>query len=156
MITLLAFIALGRGTTITGVVLDHGKGVAGVAVWLEDSNAPKPVTATVSQKRKRFTPHVLVVPVGSKVEFLNEDDIFHNVYAEFNAKRFDLGIYPKGQSRSVSFDKTGVVSVLCNIHTDMSAYVVVVPSNVYAITDRDGHFTLKGAESDHGVLKAWH
>jgi hypothetical protein len=98
----------------------------------------------------------LVVPAGSTVGFPNRDDIFHNVFAEYNAKKFDLGMYPKGQTRSVVFDKSGIVSVLCNVHSSMSAYVVVVDSGHYGKTDGHGSLTLTGVPTGNYEVQAWH
>ena len=97
-----------------------------------------------------------MVPVGSTVDFPNRDDIFHNVFAEYNAKKFDLGMYPKGQSRKVTFDKPGMVSVLCNVHSTMSAFIMVVDTPYYAKTNSKGQFRIGGVPSASYVLKVWH
>ena len=86
-----------------------------------DSNRPRLV-----QKNKSFEPHVLVVPVGSSVEFPNRDPFFHNVFSLFEGKRFDLGLYEAGSTRNVVFDKPGISYIFCNIHSEMSAVVIAV------------------------------
>jgi plastocyanin len=148
-------LALFQNTTVTGTVSDGRKTVADAVVWLEGGATPKPTTGKIDQKDMRFVPHVLVVPKGSTVQFPNSDAVYHNVFAEFEAKTFDLGMYPKGQSKSVRFDKPGVVSVLCNIHAEMSAYVVVVDSSYFSKTDKQGRFKIEAPRGSY-VARAWH
>src|SRR6185369_3436875 len=96
---------------------------SGVVVWLKPlvTVTSLPGHARMIQSDKRFTPHVLVVPVGSRVDFPNMDPIFHNAFSNFDGQLFDVGLYPPGSSRSVKFDRVGVVRVFCNIHPMMSA-----------------------------------
>jgi plastocyanin len=142
--------------TVTGTVTDKGRPVANSVVWLEGDGSASPIKAKINQKNKTFIPHVLAVPMGSTVDFPNSDDFFHNVFADYNAKKFDLGMYPKGQSRAVTFDKPGLVSILCNMHSEMSAYIVVVKSKHYAVTDKSGSFSFTGVKPGSFVLNAWH
>src|SRR5579884_454193 len=86
-----------------------------------DALKEAPVHATLVQKNKTFLPHVLVIPPGSTVDFPNHDPFFHNVFSLFEGKRFDLGLYESGTSRSVKFDRTGVSYIFCNIHPQMNA-----------------------------------
>lgn len=148
--------ALIGAATVTGVVSDSSGPVASAAVWLEGGAKAQPVHASVVQKGKKFSPHILIVPVGSSVDFPNRDDIFHNVFAEYNAKKFDLGMFPKGQSKSVVFDKPGTVSVLCNVHSEMSAYILVVDSDRFGVTDKAGRFSLAGVSPGKYKVHAWH
>src|ERR1700732_5438520 len=117
--------AEGKGKTRHGAI-------PGTVVWLtpmtgaggEEATAPQPSPSANSrlvQKNKSFEPHILVVPVGSMVEFPNRDPFFHNVFSLFEGKRFDLGLYEAGSSRDVLFDKPGVSYIFCNIHAEMSA-----------------------------------
>ncbi len=152
MITLLLALA----TDVTGVITLNGKPVKDAVVWFASESGSKPGKAEIVQKGKQFLPHVLVVTSGSRVSFPNRDDLFHNVFAEYRAKKFDLGMYPKGQTRDVVFDKTGVVSVLCNVHSNMSAYVVVVDTPYFAKTDAKGAFTVKGLTGASAKFEAWH
>lgn len=152
---LTALIALIPTGDLSGVVLDRGRPVANAAVWLSGDFASTPKRAVIDQRNLMFQPHVEVVPVGSTIDFPNHDDVFHNVYAEFQAKRFDLGSYPKGSKKSVRFDKEGVVSVLCNVHSSMSAYIVVVDTPYFAKTDRQGRFSIHGNWRT-ATLHAWH
>lgn len=147
--------ALVLDSNISGVA-HMGRGFAkNAVVFLEDYGRPKPVSAEIDQRHKTFNPHILVVPVGSSVSFPNHDLIYHNVFANYNAKKFDLGMYPSGQTRKVRFDKPGLVSVLCNVHSEMSAYIVVVNSSAYAVTDSNGRFTLKGVAPGRYRLRGW-
>ncbi len=125
-------------------------------VFIEGYGKSVPTKKIIEQKNRAFIPHILAVTVGSTVSFPNMDTVYHNVFAEYNAKQFDLGIYPKGQTRTVTFDKPGLVSVLCNVHSNMSAYILVVDSTAYTLTDRSGNFTLKDIEPGKYTIKAWH
>jgi plastocyanin len=106
----------------------------------------KPVEATelrvgrarLVQKGKQFHPHMLILPAGSSVEFPNEDPLFHNVFSLFNGKRFDLGLYEAGESRTVRFDRVGVSYIFCNIHPQMSAIIVTVDTPYYGTSNADG------------------
>ena len=88
--------------------------------------------AVLQQKNKTFEPHLLVVTKGSTVDFPNRDPWFHNVFSLFNGKRFDLGLYEAGTSRTVHFDREGISYIFCNIHPEMSAVVVVLASQYFA------------------------
>src|SRR5581483_1553247 len=116
------------------------KDFSGVVVWLEPVGnghvvlPPPPRHAEMIQKDKKFTPHVLVVPVGTQVDFPNFDPIFHNAFSSFSGQPFDVGLYPPGTSRSVTFKRDGIVRVFCNIHQTMSAVIVVVKTPWYATT----------------------
>jgi plastocyanin len=119
--------------------------------------APKPpVSLSIRQENARFNPDLLVVPVGSTVQFPNFDPIFHNVFSLSGARSFDLGYYPKGQSRSVKFDRSGIVQVYCHIHTNMYAAIVVTSSPWYAKPSLDGSFSFSGLPAGHYRVAAWH
>jgi plastocyanin len=107
------------------------------------------------QKDKQFLPHVLVVPVGSNVEFPNLDPFFHNVFSLFNGKRFDLGLYEAGSRRSVRFDREGVSYIFCNIHPEMGAVVVSLRSPWYAISGVDGELAIHGVPLGTYRLHVW-
>ena len=108
------------------------------------------------QQRKRFEPHVLVVPVGSVVEFPNLDPFFHNVFSLFDGKRFDLGLYEAGTTHAVSFDRPGISYIFCNIHPEMSTVVVAVDTPYYGISSRSGDITIRNVPSGEYQLQAWH
>jgi plastocyanin len=107
------------------------------------------------QKNKSFEPHILVVPAGSMVEFPNRDPFFHNVFSLFEGKRFDLGLYEAGSSRMVRFDRPGISYIFCNIHPQMSAVVITMATNLYAISTADGQLKLTGVPDGRYMLHIW-
>ena len=115
-----------------------------------------PVTEVLNQKGARFEPDLLVVPVGSSVQFPNFDPIFHNVFSLSKAQAFDLGYYPQGQSRTVTFNNPGVVQVYCHIHANMYAAIVVTASPWFQKPSADGSFTFSNVPAGHYRLTAWH
>jgi len=132
-----------------------------VVLWLTAADgshlsAPTPVHPRLVQKNKSFEPHVLVIPVGTKVEFPNLDPFFHNVFSLFEGKRFDLGLYEAGSSRDVLFDKPGVSYIFCNIHAEMSAVVIALTTPYYGISDRAGHVTLPHILPGRYTLHVWY
>ncbi len=118
---------------------------SGVVVSLRPMGAVAPLTpmrVVMTQKNKTFTPHMLAIPVGSTVDFPNLDPIFHNAFSSYNGQIFDVGLYPPGSTRSVKFSREGAVRVFCNIHSSMSAMIVVVATPYFAVTKRDGTFSI--------------
>jgi len=109
----------------------------------------------IIQTNKQFQPHILVIPVGSIVDFPNLDPFFHNVFSLFNGRRFDLGLYEGGTSRSVHFDRPGVSFVFCDIHPEMSAVIVSVPTPDFAISAPDGSFLIHNIETGAYDLHLW-
>ena len=103
-----------------------------------------------------FTPHLLVVPAGSSVEFPNQDPFFHNVFSLFEGRRFDLGLYEAGTSRAVKFDRPGICYIFCNIHPEMSAVVIVLKTPYFAISDRRGKINLPDVPAGRYELHVWH
>jgi len=108
------------------------------------------------QHNKTFQPHVLVVPVGSVVDFPNHDPFFHNVFSLFDGKRFDLGLYEAGATNSVRFDRLGVSFLFCNIHPEMSAVVVAVDTPYYGLSDRKGNLTVQNVPEGRYELHVWY
>lgn len=108
------------------------------------------------QKDKSFHPSLLVVPVGGKVEFPNEDPFFHNVFSLFEGKRFDLGLYESGTTRLVKFDRPGISYIFCNIHADMSAVVIALATPYYAISDARGNLTIPDVPPGRYDLHVFH
>ena len=129
-----------------------------VVVYLEGPGLkpPAPSQGTLTQKNRRFEPEIVVVPVGSTVSFPNEDPIFHNVFSLSKVKPFDLGYYPAGETRSVKFDKPGIVQVYCHIHSDMSAAIVVLPTAFWTRPADSGQFSLTRVPPGDYDLVAWH
>ena len=108
------------------------------------------------QKNKSFQPALLVIPVGGKVEFPNHDPFFHNVFSLFEGKRFDLGLYESGTTRFVQFDKPGVSFIYCNIHAEMSAVVIALPTPYYAISDARGEISIPDVPPGRYELQVFH
>jgi plastocyanin len=133
---------------------------SGVVLWLERSGgappALQPRTATIVQKQKRFSPHVIAVPAGTTVEFPNLDPIFHNAFSNFAGQPFDVGLYPPGTSQKIRFQRPGVVRVFCNIHPTMSAVIVVTPTPYNAISNKAGDFTIAGVQPGSYRLRVFH
>jgi hypothetical protein len=110
---------------------------------------------TLLQKNRTFSPHLQVIPVGSVVEFPNADPFFHNVFSLFEGKRFDLGLYEAGSSKSVTFSREGVSYIFCNIHPEMSAVVLALSTPFYAIADGHDTFALRGLPPGDYKLHLW-
>jgi plastocyanin len=128
-----------------------------VAVWLEserDEPAP-PARATMQQRNRRFEPELLVIPVGSVVEFPNFDAIFHNIFSLSRTQGFDLGYYPKGQSRIVKFPRSGIVQVYCHVHPSMYAAIVVTSSRWSGKPAQDGSFSWPDVPHGNYRLTIW-
>ena len=102
-----------------------------------------------------FTPHLLVVPAGSSVDFPNEGPFFHNVFSLFNGKRFDLGLYESGTTRAVHFDREGVSYIFCNIHPEMGAIVLALTTPYYAISTADGIVDIHNVPPGNYRLHVW-
>jgi hypothetical protein len=113
---------------------------------------PKP---QLLQKNKQFVPHVLAVEVGSVVDFPNHDPFFHNVFSLFDGKRFDLGLYEAGSTRSVHFDRVGICYIFCNIHPQMSAIVIVVDTPYFAVTNKQGDVVIPDVPVGQYKLNVW-
>jgi hypothetical protein len=130
-------------------------------VWLE----PLPGTpalpfgphehSTLLQKNRTFVPHLQVIPVGTVVQFPNADPFFHNVFSLFDGKRFDLGLYEAGTSKSVIFSREGVSYIFCNIHPEMSAVVLALSTPLYAIADVSDSFALRNVPPGDYNLHLW-
>ncbi len=112
--------------------------------------------ATMLQKDKTFSPHVLPISAGTSVEFPNADPIFHNAFSSYNGQIFDVGLYPPGSARVVRFTREGVVRVFCNIHSSMSALIVVLGTPYFAATRRDGSFEVLNVPPGGYQLAVFH
>jgi plastocyanin len=157
---LLALAIAAQAGTVSGKV---SGGDADTVVWIDNPSGKTDVPSKpfiVDQKGLLFIPHVLVVPAGSTVDFLNSDSVQHNVFwpAISGNKKLgkNLGTWPKGERRSFKFENPGVVSLLCNVHPEMSAYVIVVPTSYYAITNASGEYTIENVPDGPHTITVWH
>lgn len=135
------------------------RGAADFVVYVKDEKGPSPSLpprAVVNQKGLRFVPHVLAIQAGTTVEFPNSDPLLHNVFSISGSKRFNLGLYGRGAVRSLNFDKPGVVQLLCNVHLEMSGFIVIVDNPYFAKTGTDGSFYIDGVPEGEHRLALWH
>jgi plastocyanin len=151
-----------RQVTVSGKVTGGGaRGPGGTVVWLKRAGGatprPKPARGKfVAQRDKQFVPRVLAVPVGTEVQFRNEDGVFHNVFSLTGDSGFDLGLYGGGGERGQVFREPGAVQLLCNIHSSMVGYVVAVDTPWFAQAREDGTFAIKGVPAGDYTVEAWH
>jgi len=139
------------------------KSPADIAVYI-DTIADKKFDApkehvVIDQRKMTFVPKVTVVPQGTTVDFLNSDPVGHNVYwpsISGNKKlAHNLGTWPKGEKKPFQFNDLGVAALLCNVHPEMSGYIVVAPTPYFAVTDKDGNFEIKNVPPGKYTLKTW-
>ncbi|MBD1582297.1 methylamine utilization protein [Pseudoalteromonas sp. S16_S37] len=142
---------------------EQGKPVAGTAVWLsgkswQANQSQQQTIYSMGQKDRAFTPHTLIVPSNSQVEFPNFDSILHHVYSFSQAKAFELKLYRDKPLAPVQFSQAGVVELGCNIHDWMLGYILVVNSGVYGISDAQGKvsLTIDSAQLGNTQLNVWH
>lgn len=124
--------------------------------WSLFRKPQKPWVPRILQKDRMFTPRVLAVPSGTRVEFLNLDRVYHNAFSVSTARRFDLGKYPPGRSDTVQFEQPGVVNLHCDIHPDMMGFIVVTPNHAYDRPDSLGRFVLPKLPPGPYTLRVWH
>ena len=140
------------------------KDASRVIVWLSPLDAAhlRPAAAEkqqhfrVVQHNKRFEPSLLVVPVGSTVDFPNLDPWFHNVFSLYQGKRFDLGLYQAGTQKSIRFDRPGPSYLFCNIHPEMTGVILAVGSEFFATSDKAGHYSIAGIPPGKYMLHVWY
>lgn len=168
-----------RGETLTLVVLIGGlciaasagdiegkvSGMKGQSVVYVDAVAGKTFPAAkdhpvIDQKGLMFVPHIVVVQQGTTVEFLNSDNVQHNVFwtsiSGDKKAGHNLGTWPKGEKRPFTFDKAGVVPLLCNVHPEMAGYLVVSPTPYFAETDDSGAYKIKDVPDGSYTIIVWH
>jgi len=158
------------GATVTGRVelsdsrdpaVSKRKDYSGVVVWLERESSHAAVSRpprkfTMEQKGKKFTPHILAIPVGSIVDFPNFDPIFHNAFSNFAGQPFDTGLYAPGTTRQVHFRRGGIVRVFCNIHSNMTAVIAVLETPYFAETDPRGTWRIDEVPAGGYQLRVFH
>ena len=163
-LALFVLASVSRAGDIKGKVTAQGmKSAENIAVYVDaipGKEFPAPTQpALMDQKNLKFVPHVLVVLKGTTVDFLNSDSVGHNVYwpsISGNKKlAHNLGTWPQGQKKSFQFSDLGAASLLCNVHSEMSGYVVVAPTPYFAVTDKDGNFEIKNVPPGHYTLVTW-
>ena len=110
----------------------------------------------LDQRNETFVPHVLAITTGTTVRFLNSDKTYHNVFSLSKPKRFDLGRYPTGRAKSVRFDRPGIVRVFCEIHSHMSAFILVFAHQHFAVTNARGEYRLDGLPPGTYTVAVWH
>jgi len=152
-------------TSEAGTISGKVSGVAGESVVyvdaIEGKTFPAPTQQPViDQKGLMFAPHIVVVQQGTTVEFLNSDSVAHNVFwisIGGNKKLgHNLGTWPKGEKRAFKFDNPGAVPLLCNVHPEMSGYVVVAPTPYFALTDKSGAYKIENVPDGSYTVTAWH
>ncbi len=159
----LLFASLSWAGEIKGKVEAHGLSAENIAVYVDaipgkTFDAPSQ-HVVMDQKKMTFIPHVLTVVKGTTVDFLNSDPVGHNVFwpsISGNKKlAHNMGTWPKGEKKSFQFNDLGVAPLLCNVHPEMSGYVVVTPTPYSAVTNKEGEFTIKDVPPGHYTLKTW-
>ncbi len=147
-----------RGAAVPDASSDkQGSSFEGLAVWLDsDTAAPAaPITATMQQRNRQLEPGLLVLSVGSTVNFPNMDPIFHNIFSLSKAQTFDLGYYPKGNTRSVTFRHSGIIQVYCHVHPNMYGAIVVTSSRWFGKPAADGSFSWADVPPGRYRLMVW-
>src|SRR5438105_2492800 len=167
---LLGSFAWGQAPTVTARVefqksggLENPTSASNVAMWLTPLNlsagvadeSPRRPRPRLVQRNKHFEPHIIVVPVGSSVEFPNRDPFFHNVFSLFEGKRFDLGLYEAGTTRMVHFDRPGISYIFCNIHPEMSGVVITLTTPFYAVANGAGQLQIANVPFGRYWLQVW-
>jgi plastocyanin len=146
---------------INGKVTAQGmRSASGIVVYVDAPiGGPPSQHVKVDQRKMTFIPHVVAVQKGTTVDFLNSDPVGHNVYwpsvGGNKGLAHNLGTWPQGQVKSFTFNDLGAAPLLCNVHAEMSGYVVVVPSAYHAVTGADGSFVIRGIPPGHYTLKTW-
>jgi plastocyanin len=156
---------IGKAGIVKGTITIGGKPTSDAVVSVEglppdkskiQNRKSKIAKAVIDQRDMKFIPRVLPVVVGTTVEFPNNDKAWHNVFSASEAKKFDLGLYGPGKSRSIAFDKPGVVRILCNVHPDMEAYVVVQGHPYFGASDKKGNYQIKDVPLGKYRIEIWH
>jgi plastocyanin len=164
LLSIAVLVSIAHVATAPATVDLHGTTRAGhraephAVVWLDapagTPSAPTP-RVVLDQRNLDFSPRVLAVRVGSVVDFPNNDRVFHNVFSFHDGKRFDLGLYPVGTMRRVTFDQPGLSRIFCNIHPNMGAHVMVVDTPYFIVSGDDGRFAIDRIPPGTYTYHAW-
>lgn len=161
-LSLQAYDAEGETGTISGTVnVFRSRHSGDVVVYLEGAGIKKEYTppqelSLLDQKNLVFVPRVLPILKGTTVNFLNSDDVQHNVFAPGKVEKFNLGTWGKNGNKERTFNETGEIIVLCNVHSEMVAYVIILENPFFFKTDEDGHFKIENIPPGDYQLKIWH
>jgi plastocyanin len=159
LVALAARSAAGGSGAVKGTISATGGPVVDAVVLVEGPSLPAPEHAAhvvIEQRNQTFVPHVVAVLAGTTIDFPNDDPILHNAFSTSPAKRFDLGMYDRGETRSVVFDTAGIVRIGCNVHPRMEAFVVVHTNPYVAVSDAQGSYTITGIPAGTYQLRIWH
>ncbi len=162
LLTFVILIGLVEAGDLSGKITCKGvRSNAGAVIYLEYMEgefSPKEKPTVMDQKGLKFDPHILPITRGTTVNFINNDDVLHNVFSPDKcATNFNLGTWPKGETRSHTFESEGCYSVvLCNVHPEMEAWILVLQNPYFAITDEDGNYSIKNIPAGSYSLVAWH
>jgi plastocyanin len=158
LVSMANVLAVPAAVGVTGTTSAGARAEPHAVVWLDAPPNVAPVqasTVVLDQRNLDFSPHVLAVRTGTVVEFPNNDRVFHNVFSFHNGKRFDLGLYPIGTVRRVTFDQQGLSRIFCNIHPNMGAYVMVVDTPYFTVSDDQGRFAMPVVPPGTYTYHAW-
>ncbi len=164
LLTMASMTTFAKAADVKGKVTAQGmRSPENIVVYIDTipgkTFTPPTQNPVMNQSHLAFAPHVLVVVKGTTVEFKNEDAVGHNVYwPAINHNRklaHNLGTWPQGISKPFTFNDVGDVPLLCNVHPEMSGYVYVAPTSYFAVTDKEGNFTIKDVPPGQYTLKTW-
>lgn len=155
----------GKAGIVKGTITIDGKATSDAVVSVEGLPLEKlrfqityPIAeqAVMGQRNMKFVSRVLAVLVGKSIHFPNNDNTWHNVFSTSETKKFDLGLYPPGESRSVTFDKPGVVRILCNVHPNMEAYTLIKEHPYFTVPDTQGNYRFDAVPLGRYRIEVWH
>lgn len=152
----------GENGVLSGTVkVSRARNSADVVVYLEGESLKKAYPppekhGVVDQKDLIFIPRVLPILKGTTVDFLNSDTVKHNIYAPGKAEKFNLGTWSQGEIRKYTLNKLGEVVLLCNVHSEMLAYIIVLENPYYGRTDKKGNFKIENIPPGNYLVKTWH
>jgi plastocyanin len=147
--------------TLTGRVTDGQAGLRNAVVWVEPEGPlptfPPPVQhAEMAQVNLAFVPRVLPILVGTTVDFPNRDTVYHSIFSFSRQQRFEIGLYPPGEHRTVTFERVGLVKLFCNIHDQMFGAILVLPTPYFSASTDDGSFTIADIPAGASTVQVWH